>query len=69
MNQQIIIEISTDGTARVRTEGFHGSSCINASKFIEQSLGAVERSQCTSDYFNCQSISSNSYQPNENKHE
>ena len=41
MNQTIEIIIDTKGEATVQTKGFSGSSCKDASRFIERALGEV----------------------------
>ena len=37
----ITIEISTDGQVKITTEGFTGIACKDATKTLEQALGAV----------------------------
>ena len=42
MNQRIVINVATDGSTEVRTEGFSGSSCRQASEFLERALGSKQ---------------------------
>ena len=51
MSQRIIIKVATDGSTQVSTEGFAGSSCQQASQFIERALGSRQSEQLTQDYF------------------
>ncbi len=39
MNQTIEIIIAPDGQSRIETQGFTGSDCRTASRFLEQALG------------------------------
>ena len=39
MNKVIEIIVTTDGRTSVQTLGYSGSSCRDASKFIEEALG------------------------------
>ena len=50
MNQTIEIVVSPSGQARVQTKGFAGSSCQDASRFIEQALGTRQAEQLTAEY-------------------
>ena len=47
------IEITVDpkGVTQVETKGFEGSSCLDASKFIEQALGKQESLKKTAEFF------------------
>jgi hypothetical protein len=47
----IEIVVSPDGKARVETRGFTGSTCQEASRFLEQALGTRTREQLTSAYY------------------
>jgi hypothetical protein len=52
MNEErIIIDFLPDGTVEVRTKGYAGSSCMEASKWIEEALGAVTDVKKTSEYY------------------
>jgi hypothetical protein len=50
MNTQTIeILVTPTGQATVQTKGFTGSSCRQASKFIEQALGVVQSDTATAE--------------------
>lgn len=51
MSQRIVIKVAPNGETEVRTEGFTGSSCQQASQFIERALGSKQTEQLTQDYF------------------
>ena len=46
----IEITIASDGSTRVETQGFSGSTCREASRFVEQALGRVTAEALTSEY-------------------
>ena len=46
-----MIKVAPDGGTEVRTEGFVGGSCKQASQFIERALGVSHSEQLTQDYF------------------
>ena len=46
----IEITVTPDGTTTVQTRGFVGSSCQNASRFIEQALGQRTDEQLTAEF-------------------
>ena len=41
MNRIIEIIVAPDGSSRLETKGFAGSSCLVASRFLEAALGAL----------------------------
>jgi hypothetical protein len=43
--------VSPDGTSKVETKGFTGSSCQQASRFLENALGQKQNEKLTADYF------------------
>ena len=45
MNQTIEIIIAPDGQSRIETQGFTGSNCRTASRFLEQALGKATSEQ------------------------
>ena len=47
----IEVIVSRDGSSRVETRGFTGSSCKEASQFLEQALGLKQKEQLTADFF------------------
>ncbi len=51
MSRVIEVIVSTQGQTRVETKGFSGSTCREASRFIEQALGKVAGEQLTSEYY------------------
>ena len=50
MSRTIEITISPKGETAITTKGFAGSSCRDASKFIEQALGQRISEQLTADF-------------------
>jgi hypothetical protein len=52
LNPRIIIKVAKDGSTEVRTEGFVGNSCRQASELIERALGTRQSESLTSEYFN-----------------
>jgi hypothetical protein len=55
-NQVIEITVSPTGEATVQTKGFTGSSCRDASKFIEQALGQRSGEQLTAEFYQSQPV-------------
>ena len=47
----IEIIVKPDGQTVVETKGFTGSSCRDASRFIEQALGQRESEQLTAEFY------------------
>jgi hypothetical protein len=56
LNQTIEITITAKGETSVQTKGFAGSSCRDASKFIEHALGQRTGEQLTAEFHqaNCE---------------
>lgn len=50
MNQTIEITVDAKGEVTVQTKGFTGSSCREASQFIEQALGRRTSEQLTAEF-------------------
>lgn len=50
MTKTIEIIVSPKGETTVTTKGFAGSSCREASKFVEQALGQCTGEQLTSEF-------------------
>ena len=46
--------VAPNGQTRVETKGFVGSECRDASKFIEQALGAAVSEQLTAEFHQVQ---------------
>jgi hypothetical protein len=53
--QTIEIIVNTKGEVTVQTKGFTGSSCREASRFIEQALGQRTSEQLTGEFYAAQS--------------
>jgi hypothetical protein len=51
MTQTIEVIISPSGETKIETKGFAGSSCQQASQFLEQSLGAKLTDKPTADFY------------------
>ena len=51
MSQTIEIIVTPNGQSQVQTKGFTGSSCRQASGFIEQALGQRTSEQMTAEYY------------------
>lgn len=49
--QTIEITISPTGESKVETKGFSGSSCRDASRFIEQALGQRTDEKLTAEFY------------------
>ena len=49
--KQIEIIVAPDGSSRVETKGFAGSSCQQASRFLEQALGEKQSEQLTAEFY------------------
>lgn len=47
----IDVIVAPDGSSRVQTNGFTGSQCKEASRFLEQALGSIESEQLTADFY------------------
>jgi hypothetical protein len=50
MNQIIELTISPTGETKLETKGFVGGSCRDASRFLEQALGASGKEQLTAEF-------------------
>ena len=56
MTKTIEIIVSPNGEIALRTTGFAGQSCRDASKFIEQALGQRISEQLTAEFYQTQSV-------------
>ena len=57
MNRRIIeIVVSPKGETIIRTKGYAGPDCLQASKFLEQALGVVAHDHKTAEYFQAESM-------------
>jgi len=52
----IEITVSPTGQTTVRTSGFHGASCRDASRLIEQALGTVAEERLTAEFYQTESV-------------
>ena len=50
----IILLVSPDGQTQLRTEGFSGSACLQASGQLERALGLAGQRQHTAEYYQAQ---------------
>ena len=50
-SQTIEVVISPQGETRVETKGFAGSSCRQASQFLEQALGTAANEKLTAEFY------------------
>jgi len=51
----IDVIVAPDGSSRIQTNGFTGSQCKEASRFLEQALGTVQSEQLTAEFYRTQS--------------
>jgi len=51
MSKTIQIIVSPNGQTKIETSGFTGSSCQDATKMLEQALGAKQDEQLTGEYY------------------
>jgi hypothetical protein len=51
MMQIIEVIVSPQGETRVETKGFVGSSCRQASQFLEEALGAMVSEKLTAEFY------------------
>jgi hypothetical protein len=56
MREQIIVIVAPDGSTRVETKGYQGSSCKDASAFIEKALGVKESETLKPEYHQSGSV-------------
>jgi hypothetical protein len=64
MTQLIEITVSPTGQTTVQTKGFTGSSCQDASRFIEQALGQRTGEQLTPEFHQEQAAQQHTQQGN-----
>ena len=48
---KVIFVINKEGAVELKTEGFQGASCMEATKDIEAILGEVEKLEHTTEYY------------------
>jgi len=56
MTRTIEILVTPDGKTMVQTRGFVGSSCQEASRFIEQALGKATSEERTAEFYQTQPV-------------
>ena len=56
MSQIIEITVSPQGQTKMQTKGFSGSSCRDASKFLEEALGQRTEETLTSEFYASQDV-------------
>lgn len=54
MAKSIEVIVSPKGEVTVQTKGYWGSICLEASKFLEQSLGVTTSEKKTTEYYSQQ---------------
>lgn len=47
----ITVTVAKDGSTKVETKGFTGSSCQTASEFLEKALGSRQSEKLTAEYY------------------
>jgi len=52
----IEIIVTADGKTTVRTAGSRGSSCREASRFIEQAIGKTEAERLTTEFYQTEPV-------------
>lgn len=50
----IEVVVSPQGETTVQTQGYVGSDCLQATKFLEQALGVVAAERKTAEYYQTQ---------------
>lgn len=56
MTRTIEIIVTPDGKTTVQTRGFVGSSCQDASRFIEQALGQRTEEKLTAEFYQTEPV-------------
>jgi hypothetical protein len=52
MSERLIeVLVSPTGEINIQTKGFAGSDCLQASKFLEQSLGVISTDRKTTEFY------------------
>jgi hypothetical protein len=52
--KRIILTVAKDGSTKLETQGYSGSSCQSASADLEKALGLRQSEKLTAEYFNQQ---------------
>jgi hypothetical protein len=64
MARLVEVVVSPQGEITLRTKGYAGSACLQASKFLEQTLGSKTTERKTSEYYQ---VASSEQQQQENQ--
>jgi hypothetical protein len=56
MPRIIEVVVSPNGATTVQTRGFQGATCLDASRFLEQALGAVTQERKTTDFYEAATV-------------
>jgi hypothetical protein len=56
MTKTIEIIVTPSGQTTVQTRGFQGSSCRDASRFIEQAIGKAEVERLTAEFYQTEPV-------------
>lgn len=51
MNRIIEVTVSPKGETSIQTKGYAGGDCLQASKFLEQTLGVVAKDVKTGEFY------------------
>lgn len=51
MTKKIIVDIDSDGNTSVEAEGYKGSDCTAATRFIEKALGKIFKRRRKQEYW------------------
>ena len=51
VKQELEITINADGGVRIHVQGAGGARCLELSKFLERSLGAVVKQEKTTEFY------------------
>jgi hypothetical protein len=46
----IVVIVQPNGETKIKTKGFSGSTCKDASRFLEQALGVASSDQMTAEF-------------------
>ncbi len=60
MSKFIELIVSPTGETKIETRGFTGQGCRQASAFLEQALGTQVSERLTSDFYQSESVRTNS---------
>jgi hypothetical protein len=56
MARIIEVLVSPSGEATVQTRGYAGADCLQASRFLEQALGAATNDQKTAEFYSAAEV-------------